>query len=302
MTSPTIGEATLSHETDYTYRGLTITNTGDNNECTVDGKSSDGTQQFVVYGGAQAQGFLHPNTFGWKLKIPLSGSFTRDNTHTIWDSGNDGSGSGLDADKLDGVQGSNYLRSDVSDSAAAGLQVGTSNTLSSTGTFNLWRSSNPYIAWYSGGTTRGAYQQYIGSGDRMHFGDVATLESAGNVIAYASDERLKTDFAKVENALEKVCALEGVTYQWDKEKCQDVGFKAEWDKTEIGLRAQQVQEQFPQIVTAAPFDKDEEGNSKSGENYLTLNYERLVPVLIEAIKELKAEVEVEKWLSPVAAV
>ena len=298
ITSPTIGEATLSHETDYTYRGLTITNTGDNNECTVDGKSSDGTQQFVVYGGAQAQGFLHPNTFGWKLKIPLSGSFTRDNTHTIWDSGNDGSGSGLDADKLDGVQGSNYLRSDVSDSAAAGLQVGTSNTLSSTGTFNLWRSSNPYIAWYSGGTTRGAYQQYIGSGDRMHFGDVATLESAGNVIAYASDERLKTDFAKVENALEKVCALEGVTYQWDKEKCQDVGFKAEWDKTEIGLRAQQVQEQFPQIVTAAPFDKDEEGNSKSGENYLTLNYERLVPVLIEAIKELKAEVEELKNGSP----
>ena len=109
------GHASLSHQTDSTWRGLTITNTGDDNECAVDGKSSDGTQQFIVYGGAQAQGFLNPSTYGWRLKIPLSGSFTRDNTHTIWDSGNDGSGSGLDADTLDGLESTSFLRSDASD-------------------------------------------------------------------------------------------------------------------------------------------------------------------------------------------
>ena len=175
--------------------------------------------------------------------------------------------------------------------AAEKFNIGITTALNSTGQLNLYRSTNPFIGWYSGSTTRGAFQQYIGSGDRMHFGDVATLESAGNVIAYASDERLKKDFAKLENALEKVCSLEGVTYQWDEEKCVSVGFKTTFDQTEIGLRAQEVQEHFPEVVTAAPFDLDEDGNSKSGDDYLTMSYDRLVPVLIEAIKELKAEIE-----------
>ena len=218
--------------------------------------------------------------------------------YDVWHAGNDGSGSGLDADLLDGLHSTSFHQTTATD-FSYGMTVGNSrSSLNSTGTFNLYRAGNPFIAWYSNSTSRGAYQQYIGTGDRMYFGEVATLESAGNVIAYASDERLKTDFAKVENALEKVCALEGVTYRWDEEKCVSVGFRTKFDQTEIGLRAQQVQEQFPEIVTAAPFDKDEEGNSKSGENYLTLNYERLVPVLIEAIKELKAEVEELKNGSP----
>lgn len=170
------------------------------------------------------------------------------------------------------------------------FNIGTNTTLNSTGQLNLYRSANPYIGWYSGSATRGAYFQYLASGDKLRAGD-CNLESTGNITAYASDERLKTNFATVENALTKVCALEGVTYQWDEEKCVSVGFKTTFDQTEIGLRAQQVQEQFPEIVTAAPFDLDEEGNSKSGDDYLTMRYERLVPVLIEAIKELKAEVE-----------
>jgi hypothetical protein len=48
---------------------------------------------------------------------------------------------------------------------------------------------------------------------------------------------------------------------------------------------------MPQIVKAAPFDIGDNGISKSGENYKTLQYERVVPLLVEAIKELKREVE-----------
>ena len=119
--------------------------------------------------------------------------------------------------------------------------------------------------------------------------EISDFQSSGNVTAYASDERLKKDFAKVENALEKVCSLE--TYKWDKETCESVGFKTKFERTEIGLRAQQVQEQFPEVVTGAPFDLDEDGNSMSGNDYLTMYYDRLVPVLIEAIKEQQTQIE-----------
>ena len=44
----------------------------------------------------------------------------------------------------------------------------------------------------------------------------------------------------------------------------------------------------------APIDDDGEGNSVSGEDYKTVNYARLVPLLIEAIKELRAEIETLK--------
>ena len=97
-----LGDAVLSHDTSAAWRGLTIQNNGDSDEATVDGKSSDGTQQFVVYGGSQSQGFLKPTDYSWRFKVPLTGSFLRDNAYTVWDSGNDGSGSGLDADLLDG--------------------------------------------------------------------------------------------------------------------------------------------------------------------------------------------------------
>ena len=51
---------------------------------------------------------------------------------------------------------------------------------------------------------------------------------------------------------------------------------------------------MPEIVKIAPFDSDINHNSKSGDNYLTVSYERLVPVLIEAIKELKKEINLLK--------
>ncbi len=65
------------------------------------------------------------------------------------------------------------------------------------------------------------------------------------------------------------------------------------------MSAQEVQATFPQLVKLAPFDigtdfSDEQNPrqfSKSGENYLTLDYNRLVPVLVQAIKEQQAKIE-----------
>jgi hypothetical protein len=68
-------------------------------------------------------------------------------------------------------------------------------------------------------------------------------------------------------------------------------------KQEIGLSAQNVQNVLPEIVKLAPFDieKDKNGNhvSKSGNNYLTISYERLAPVFVEAIKELHSIIKTQ---------
>ena len=60
-------------------------------------------------------------------------------------------------------------------------------------------------------------------------------------------------------------------------------------KEQVGVIAQEVEKVLPQIVVPAPFDiaQDADGNeySKSGENYKTVQYDKLVPLLIEAIKE-----------------
>jgi hypothetical protein len=48
---------------------------------------------------------------------------------------------------------------------------------------------------------------------------------------------------------------------------------------------------LPEAVKLAPFDRDEDGKSKSGENYLTIQYEKVVPLLVEAIKEQQKQIE-----------
>jgi hypothetical protein len=65
------------------------------------------------------------------------------------------------------------------------------------------------------------------------------------------------------------------------------------EQKEIGFIAQEIQAVLPEAVKPAPFDYNG-GLSKSGENYLTVQYEKIVPLLIEAIKELKAEIDILK--------
>jgi hypothetical protein len=62
----------------------------------------------------------------------------------------------------------------------------------------------------------------------------------------------------------------------------------------VGLFADEVDSVLPEAVRPAPFDDDGAGGSKSGENYQTIQYEKIVPLLIEAIKELKLEIEMLK--------
>ena len=81
-----------------------------------------------------------------------------------------------------------------------------------------------------------------------------------------SDERLKSDIQPINGALDKVSELRGVTF--------DMG-----GKRDIGVIAQEIQKVLPEVVT-----EDNKG-------YLSVSYGNIVGVLIEAVKELKAEVE-----------
>lgn len=123
------------------------------------------------------------------------------------------------------------------------------------------------------------------------------LSATADVIAYSSDERLKENIKPIENAVDKVKQLNGVTFDWN-DKSEELGFEPSTKLNDVGVIAQEVEKIFPQLVHLAPFDigSDEEGNtiSKSGEDYKTVNYSRLTPVLIEAIKEQQVTVETQQ--------
>jgi len=106
------------------------------------------------------------------------------------------------------------------------------------------------------------------------------VNAVGNVTAGYSDERLKTKLGNIESALDKVQQLSGFYYEAN-DVAQELGYES---TREVGVSAQEVQKVMPEAVKPAPVDAE----------YLTVQYEKLVPLLIEAIKELKSEVDVLK--------
>jgi len=107
-------------------------------------------------------------------------------------------------------------------------------------------------------------------------GTAGEIRATNNITAYYSDDRFKTNLGNIPDALAKVMTLNGFYYEAN-ELAQSYGYEK---KLEVGVSAQQVQAVQPEVVAPAPID----------ENYLTVRYERLVPLLIEAIKELNAKV------------
>jgi len=108
-------------------------------------------------------------------------------------------------------------------------------------------------------------------------GTTGEIRATGNVTAFFSDDRLKTKLGTIENALYKVNSLTGFYYE-PNELAQGLGYTIH---RQVGLSAQTMQNVMPEIVTTAPID----------DKYLTIWYEKTVPLLVEAIKELANEVE-----------
>jgi hypothetical protein len=103
------------------------------------------------------------------------------------------------------------------------------------------------------------------------------LRATGNIIAFFSDERLKTRLGNIENALDKIDQLSTFYFEPNDIAVNTYGYTRHRD---IGVSAQEVANVVPEIIADAPI----------GHGYLTVKYERFAPLIIAAIKELRVEI------------
>jgi len=128
------------------------------------------------------------------------------------------------------------------------------------------------------------------SGDILANGIIRATGSITSFHDY-SDERLKDREGNIENPLDIVDKLQGFYYRPNK-TANDLGIKG--NKRDLGISAQDVEKILPDLVNIAPidveYDKEKNIISKTGSNYLTVNYEKMIPLLIESIKELNKNI------------
>lgn len=108
------------------------------------------------------------------------------------------------------------------------------------------------------------------------------LYATSTITTGYSDIRLKDNVQSISGATDKITKLHGVFYRLNSVAR---GFGHYSHGPEVGLLAQEVQQVLPEAVKQAVFDRGPDGTSLSGEYYLTVQYEKILPVIIEAVKE-----------------
>ena len=103
------------------------------------------------------------------------------------------------------------------------------------------------------------------------------IDASGDIIAYStSDIRLKEVIKPIENSLEKISAISGVNYKWKPEFNDIHGYN---DKHDVGVIAQEILSILPEAVR------------QNATGYYSVRYERIIPLLIEAIKEQQKQID-----------
>ena len=108
-------------------------------------------------------------------------------------------------------------------------------------------------------------------------GELHVLKDIIGFSTTVSDKRLKTDIQLLTGSLDTICKLEGVRYNW----------KYRNDTPQLGVIAQQVEQYVPEIVKEMKLPL----HATDDKSYKTVQYEQLIPHLIESIKELKSEID-----------
>jgi len=110
-------------------------------------------------------------------------------------------------------------------------------------------------------------------------GTAGEIRATNDITAFYSDPRLKDFHGTIENALSKVLQLNG--YYWKQNDiARSLGYENE--DMQVGLNAEEVEKILPEIIRDAPI----------GHGYKTLDYAKLIPLLIEAIKELERKLSI----------
>ena len=180
----------------------------------------------------------------------------------------------------------NCTVSDTNTTYSAGSGLDLSSTTFSVeadlrdGITHIGTDSGDYIGW----TLNTHTDFYVNGNNEFRMEADGDFHADGDVIAasttVASDKRLKTDIVQLEGNLDNVMSLEPVRFDWKlKNKGED-----------IGLIAQDVQRIVPEVVK----EVEAIGKTKKflkDDTMLTVDYSKLVPVLVGAIQELKAEID-----------
>jgi len=211
------------------------------------------------------------------------------NKYKVWHAGNDGAGSGLDADTLDGISSADFLRADTADTAAGDISFGGgAGAITINANSDIRMSSGSWTGDYGAKIQHHENHLYVqyGSGNfyirnpsgnnRITVDQSGNLTATGNVTAY-SDARLKTNVNTINDALSIVGKLRGVSFDWK-----------ETGKRSIGVIAQEVEEVLPEVVVTT---NDPDPNTGKETEIKSVDYGKMVGVLINAINELKAEVD-----------
>ena len=186
---------------------------------------------------------------GWKCDISGDGARTDSTDKLTWE--------------MTVITPSDYLTVNPNSHFNA-LAIGASNAKNFNHTFDVSGTSN-FIGHISANDA--SFGTIDASGDIRATGDITAFYTG------TSDARLKTNICNIEDHENIIMNVRGVRFNWN-ETAQTIGSNVDLSKVEIGVIAQEIEEYIPEII------KDGLGN------YKAVRYEKIVPILIECMKDL----------------
>ena len=281
----------------FSFGTEAITTNADTHTTTIaDGATDPGRSLYLKYTGTLDSACtitLGPNTISkvWIIENATSGSqniiikqgsgttvtIAADAVKVVY---SDGTGSG--ASVVDAFQ----------DVALGGTPTATNMTITSSLTADAVIASTslktPLIEYTDGDDAMtiadgGAvtFAKSIGVGTTAS-GTTGEIRATNNITAYySSDIGLKENLNPIENSIEKIQAISGYNFDWKDEVVKERGGEDDYfvRKSDVGVVAQEIEAILPEACATRP------------DGTKAVRYEQLVPLLIEGIKELKAEIE-----------